>query len=450
MDHGGCGLLVGIKGNSIVHVKGDPEGFLNRGYVCTKGLASPERLTHPERLRYPLKRVGQKGQGKWQRISWHQAIKEIAKGLMSIREKYGAKAVAFCQGMPKGLEHFALIRLANTFGSPNVVGYQDVCHSPREISGVHTCGFYPVANFHYQSKVVMLWGSNITSTNEEGEINSLLLDQIKKGTELIVVDPRNTDLAKKATCWLQLRPGSDSALAMAFLHVIIEERLYDKTFVEQWTHGFSDLADHVRDCSPEMASEITWLSPELIRKAARYYAASHPAAIQWGNPIEHTVSSFDTARALVCLMALCGNLDVQGGNTQANEPSILPLREFARADLLPSKRNEMIHAYHHTIPRLMTVPPAFFKKAIIEASPYPVKGAYIQGANPVLGYADSCQTREALFKLDFMALCDIFMRFDEMIPISEPAKNACMTNDNTIRVMAKKTNVTPWPPVRSG
>ena len=92
--------------------------------------------------------------------------------------------------MPKGLEHFVLIRLANLFGSPNVVATQDVCHAPREISGIHTCGFYPVADFHHPSKLVILWGSNITATNEEGEICSLLLEQMKRGTELIVVDPQ--------------------------------------------------------------------------------------------------------------------------------------------------------------------------------------------------------------------------------------------------------------------
>lgn len=409
MDHGGCALLVGIKDNKIVNVKGDPDGFLNKGYICPKGLASPDRLTHPDRLRYPLKRAGKKGEGKWQRISWPDAIKEIAENLSAIKDKHGAKAVAFCQGMPKGMEHFVIIRLGNIFGSPNIVGLQDVCHAPREITGIHTCGFYPVADLHHQSKVVVLWASNITSTNEEGEISSLLMEQIKNGTELIVIDPRKIDLAKKATHWLQLRPGTDNALALAFLNVIIEEGLYDRDFVENWTFGFNALASHVKEYTPERVSEITWVVPELIREAARFYVTSHPAAIQWGNPLEHNIHTFDAARALVCLMAICGNLDVPGGNIQANEPNILKLGKFARADLLPSKREEIIHAHHHTIPRLMTVPPAFFRQAVLEEVPYPVKGAYMQCTNPLLGYADSHQTYEALIKLEFLAVADIFM-----------------------------------------
>ena len=409
MDHGGCALLVGLKDNKMVSVKGDPDGFLNKGYVCIKGLASPDKLTHPDRLRYPLKRAGNKGGGKWKRITWPDAIREMADNLNTIKEKYGAKAVAFCQGMPKGMEHFVLIRLANIFGSPNLVGSQDVCHAPREITGIHTCGFYPVADFHHPSKLVVLWGSNITSTNEEGEICSLLLEQVKNGTQVMVVDPRKTDLARKAKCWLQLRPGTDNALALAFLSVIIGEGLYDKDFVESWTYGFDTLASHVKDYTPERMSEVTWVEPELIREGARFYAASHPAAIQWGNPIEHNIHTFDTVRALICLMAICGNLDVPGGNIQANEPDILALGKFARADLIPSKRKEMIHAYHHTIPRLMTVPPAFFRKAVLEDFPYPVKGAYMQCTNPLLAYADSHQTYEALMRLEFLAVADICM-----------------------------------------
>jgi len=409
MDHGGCALLVGLKGNRIIRVKGDPDGFLSKGYACIKGIVSPDRLTHPDRLRYPMKRAGNKGGGKWQRISWPDAMREIANNLNAIKEKYGAKAVAFCQGMPKGMEHFVLIRLANAFGSPNLVASQDVCHAPREITGIHTCGFYPVADFRHPSKLVVPWASNVTSTNEEGEICSLLLEQVRNGSQVMVVDPRKTDLASRATCWLQLRPGTDNALALAFLNVIIEEGLYDRDFVENWTYGFDALARHVNDYTPERISEVTWVAPELIRQGARLYATSHPAAIQWGNPIEHNIHTFDTARALICLMAVCGNLDVPGGNIHAAEPDILSLGKFARADLLPSKRKEMIHAYHHTIPRLMTVPPAFFRRAVLEEFPYPVKGAYMQCTNPLLAYADSHQTYEALMKLEFLVVADICM-----------------------------------------
>ncbi|HOU78212.1 MAG TPA: molybdopterin-dependent oxidoreductase [Syntrophales bacterium] len=409
MDHGGCGLLVGVKDNRIVQVKGDPDGFLNKGYICPKGVISPDRLTHPDRLKHPLRRVGEKGAGKWERISWPEALGTIADNLKDIREKHGARAVAFGVGMPKGLDHFFQIRLANLFGSPNVIASQDVCHAPREITGIHTCGFYPVVDFHHPSKLVVLWGSNITATNEEGEICSLLLEQLKNGTELIVIDPRRIDLAKKAQHWLQIRPGTDAALALGFIHVIIEEGLYDREFVEKWTEGFAELAAHVATYTPEKVSEITWIPAEEIRLAARAYAAAKPAAIQWGNPIEHNIHTFDTTRALICLMAITGNLDVPGGNVEAHDPKILGLGPFVRADLIPDKRKELISAHHRIIPRLMTVAPAYFRQAVLEGIPYPVRGAYIMCSNPMLSYADSRLTYKALMSLDFLAVADLFM-----------------------------------------
>ncbi|MBN1847200.1 MAG: molybdopterin-dependent oxidoreductase [Deltaproteobacteria bacterium] len=409
MDHGGCALLVGVKDNHIIRIKGDPDGYLNKGYTCPKGLASHERLTHPDRLRHPLKRIGERGEGKWERITWSEALETIVKNLRGVKETYGAKAVAFCQGMPKGIEHFGLIRLANTFGSPNVVATQDVCHAPREISGVMTCGFYPVADFHHKSELVILWGSNITATNEEGEICSLLFDQLKQGTDLIVIDPRRTDLGGRAKYWLQIRPGSDNALALAFINVIIQENLYDKDFTANWIHGFNELASTITDYSPEYMSQYTWISPELIRKAARAYAKSRPAAIQWGNPIEQNIQTFDTSRALISLMAICGNLDIAGGNIQANEPPFKSLGKFVRADLLPSKRKEMIHVHHGGLPKLMTIPPAYFKKAVLEGVPYPMKAAYVQCANPLLAQGHSPSTLEAFMNLDFIAVADIFM-----------------------------------------
>ena len=409
MDHGGCALLVGVQDNEIVQVKGNPEGFLNEGYTCYKGRVSADRLNHPDRLRYPLRRAGKRGEGKWRRISWEEALDETAANLLAIKEKYGARAVGFGVGMPKGLEHFVLIRLANIFGSPNVIASQDVCHAPREITGVHTCGFYPVADLHNPTSLILSWASNLLSTSEEGQIASLILKQIKNGARLIVVDPRRTELAQRADLWLQLRPGTAHALALGFLHVIIEESLYDREFVEKYAYGFADLARQVKPYDPETTAGVTWVAPDLIRKAARLYATARPAALQWGNPIEHDVNVFDATRSLACLMAICGNLEVPGGNINAHDPRILGLGEFVRADLIPDKRKEMIGAFHGTIPRFMTVAPAHFREAVLEGVPYPVRGYYGMCTNPLLAWADSAVTYEAFMSLDFVAMAEIFM-----------------------------------------
>ncbi len=409
MDHGGCALQVGVRDNQIVQIKGDPDGYLNRGYTCYKGRVSADRLSHPDRLRYPLKRMGRRGEGKWQRISWEEALDETSRSLLRIRDEFGARAVGFGVGMPKGLEHFVLIRLANLFGSPNVIASQDVCHAPREITGIHTCGFYPVADLHNPTRLILSWASNLLSTSEEGQIASLLLEQVKNGARLIVVDPRRTELAERADLWLQLRPGTAQALALGFLHVIVEEGLYDKEFVDQHTFGFEDLAAHLKSYTPETVADITWVPADLIRRASRLYAENKPAALQWGNAIEHDIHAFDATRSLVCMMAVTGNLEVPGGNVNAHDPKIMGLGEFVRADLIPDKRKEMISAHHGIIPRLMTVAPAFFRKAVLEGTPYAVRGYYGMCTNPLVAWADSPKTYEVFMSLDFVAVADLFM-----------------------------------------
>jgi anaerobic selenocysteine-containing dehydrogenase len=430
MDHGGCGLIVGIKDNRIIKIKGDPEGFLNKGHICVKGMTAAERITAPARIKFPIKRIGERGQGGWKRISWDEAIDSICNNLAAIRDRYGARAIAFCQGMPKGMEHFALIRLANTFGSPNVVGNQDICHAPRELSGIYTCGFYPVADLKNKTDLVLAWGSNVINTNEEGTICSQLIARINEGTELIVIDPMKTTLAEKAGYWLQPRPGTDNALALAFLNVIINEKLYHPDFVENWTHGFPEFSNNIMQYTPERMSEITWVPAGLIRDAAQRYASARPAAILWGNALEQNVNTFDTLRAIVCLMAITGNLDVPGGNIHANEPDIMRLGRLVRSDMLPAKKSEMINAYCGVVPGMMTVPPALFKRAVLEDLPYPVKGAYIMGANPLLTNADSRKSRDAFMKLDFIAVSDMFMTpTAAFADIVMPAASAFEFND---------------------
>ncbi len=409
MDHGGCGLIVTVENGRVKKIKGDPQGWLNQGYACPKGLNAHHRLYHPDRLTHPLRRKGPRGSGSWERVSWDEALAEMAERMDAIRQKDGARAMAFGVGMPKGLDHFAMIRLANTFGSPNLVAIQDVCHAPREITGVHTCGFYPVVDYKQPTELVVLWASNPMATNEEGGINSQLLARLRAGSELMVIDPHRGELAGRAKLHLQLRPGSDAALALGMLNVIIGEELYDAEFVASYTHGFDELAAHVAQYTPEAMAPITWLEPNQIRAAARLYASAKSAALGWGNPIEHTNRAFHATRALVCLMALTGNLDAPGGNLHPLDPKIAKLGAFVRADLVPNKRKEMLSAAHGVIPRFMTVPSSFFRQAVLDGEPYPVKGLFCFDTNPLLIWADSRLAKRALEELKFFACAELYM-----------------------------------------
>lgn len=409
MDHGGCKLRVQVEDERIISIQGDDAGYLNAGYTCPKGRSLPEVHAHPQRLTSPLLRNGGRGENKWRKADWKEALDFIAHNLDRIRAKNGARSVTFCQGMPKGLEHFALIRLANTFGSPNVVAVQDVCHAPRELTGRHMCGFYPVPDLHSSTQLIMLWGSNSRATNEEGLINSQLSARLKEGAQLVVIDPRRTELAQRADLWLPVRPGTDHALALAFLQVIINEGLWDRDFVATWTEGFEDFAEYLTGISLDWTADRTGVDKELIVKAARAYAYAKPACLAWGNALEQIPSAFDTIRSIIALMAVCGNLDVPGGNIKAQEPKTLPPGKFVRADCLPDKGKTILNAAYGTSSRLMTVPPAFFRTAVLEEEPYPIRAAYMQCTNPLLSYADAELTWKALAHLEFLAVSDIVM-----------------------------------------
>ena len=396
MDHGGCGLRVTTENGKITRIQGDPQSPLSLGYICPKGLAGAARHTHPDRLTTPLIREGAKGENRWKNVSWPEALEFIAARLNKIRNEYGPQAVVFAQGAPKGLEHFVLIRLANVFGSPNVCGPQNVCHMPRELAGVMTAGFFPVPDYDSTTALILNWGSNLLKTNEEGIIASRLVHSLKGGADLIVIDPRRTHLAEIAQSHLQLRPGSDGVLALGLLRVILREGLYDREFVEQWTVGFEELKQQVEPYTPEKVAELTWLEPQEIIHTAWTYATSKPALIQWGNAIEHTEFGFQTSRALLCLMAVTGNLDVPGGNIRPEMPPVARLADFVKSSLLPDKVQKMISRHDQLAPNFLIVPPPLVVQAILQARPYPVRAMVVQVSNPLLTYSQARETYKAI------------------------------------------------------
>ena len=409
MDHGGCGLLIEVQEGLIIKIKGDPHCPIGHGYICPKALASAERTIHPDRLTRPLLRQGARGEGKWKPISWTEALQFVAERLNRIRREHGPEAVVFAQGAPKGLEHFVLIRLANVFGSPNVCGPQHVCHMPREIAGLLTLGFFPVPDYEVPTGLILNWGSNLLNSNEEGIISLRMLKSIKRGADLIVVDPRKTHLASIAQSHLQIKPGSDIALALGLIHIIIREGLFDHEFVDQWTLGFQELKEQVAEFTPERVADLTWLTPEEIIQTAWTYATSKPAVIQWGNAIEHTVNSLQTCRALLCLMAITGNLDVPGGNVMPSMPPVARLADFVKAGLLPDKTQKMLSRAFNLVPNFMIVPLPMVVQAILTKHPYPIRAMVAQVTNPLITNSDARRTYEALMRLDLLVVSEIFM-----------------------------------------
>lgn len=404
-----CGVLIQVEDGRVTGVKGDPDSPVNYGVLCPKGQAAVELLYHPERLTHPLKRIGEKGRGQWARIPWDEALDTIADKLSGIRDAYGPEQVAFLQGSAKGLIDNYNERLANVFGTPNFATTGHVCFLPRLFASKMTCGSYTVPDYEKSPACIMVWGANLVETRIGEHFRTAR--QLKGGTELIVVDPVQTLLAKKARTWLQLRPGTDLALALAMIHVIIDQELYDREFVEHFVVGFDRLKDHVQKYSPAKVSKITWLAPEKINDAAVFYACSKPASIQWGNAVDHGVNSFQTARALAILRAITGNLDVPGGDVLPSYPLAgqsvpdITLRDRIK----PQVWEKRIGADQKQLPLFQRVLPKNLVKAILDETPYPIRCAYVHASNPLLTFTNAERTRRAFEKLDFLAVSDFFM-----------------------------------------
>ncbi len=406
----GCGILVTMDNGRVTQIKGDPESPLNKGVLCAKGLASLEYLYHPGRLKHALKRAGERGSGKWRQISWDDALDTIASEFIKARHNHGAESVAFIHGAAKGLQESYLARLAYAFGTPNVAWQGHVCFVPRMLASRITYGFYAVPDYDYPPACIVVWGKNMAETLHHA--HQRVIRAIDKGTKLIVIDPRRIDLAAKSNLWLQPRPGSDLALALGMINVIINEKLVDRPFVDKWTIGFDLLKNHIRDYTPEKVEQITWVPADRIRQAARLYAKTKPACIQWGNVLDHGVNSFQAARAICILRAITGNLGIPGGEIQ---PLPLPLigrrsPELELWDKLPlDKWQKRVGAELELMPLIRYVQPQSIIKAIMQEDPYPVHVAYVQGGNPLLSYSNERETYEALRKLDFLAVADMFM-----------------------------------------
>ena len=208
MCHGGCGVLVYTKNGKAAKIAGDPDCPINHGTLCAKGLASSQLAYHPDRLTYPVRRVGPKASGKWERISWDQALDTIAERINAYRMSSGPESIVM--GYGTGRENEAVIyRFANLLGTPNVLTAGHFCYGPRIATSILTCGTNPIVDYENNPKCIMVWGNNIVISNPDEYKGEPFSVALSKGAKLIAVDPRMTRIAARADVWLQLRPGTD-------------------------------------------------------------------------------------------------------------------------------------------------------------------------------------------------------------------------------------------------
>lgn len=395
-----CGINVYIENGKIVKVDGMQEHPYH--YLCVKASAIPELVHSSERLTSPLKKVN----GEFKEISWDEAFTFIADKLNSIKQKYGAKAVSIYVGNPfiATQTEKVIRRFADLYGTPNYTTGARYCFIPKVIGHSLTVGGMILPYVCDGTKCMLIWGKNPQETfaSEINKINTLL----QKGVKLIVVDPRKTPLAKRANLHAQVRPGTDCALALGLLNVIIAEGLYDEDFVKEWTVGFDKLAEYVKKFTPKKVEEITWVPAATIENIARLYATTKPACTSLGVSMDHCTNGIQAIRAISTLIAITGNLDVPGG-------SVLTLPGMAQTNL----RLEDEVAGEPGIGAEYPLYTKYIREtvltrlldAILDGKPYPIKGLLVIASNLAVTWPDSNKVRKALEKLDLLAVVDIFM-----------------------------------------
>ena len=424
--HNACGQLVYVKNGKVVKVEGDPTDPYSQGRICARCLNLPEAFYNEQRVKYPLKRVGERGENKWERISWEEAYDIIEERVRDIWENYGSESIVALQGTGRNIVWQTPFLAFTAFKTPNfALGFLsgDSCMLPRNTAQTYVVGDPTIVDMGQQfedgmdnpewecPKCIVIWGNNPLVSNGDGFIGHWIVEVMKRGCELVTVDPELTWLAAHSKHWLPIRPGTDGALALAMLNVIINEDLYDHDFVDRWTYGFDALKERVQAWTPAKAAEICWITKEQIIEAARFYATSKPAAIQWGLAIDMHPHGVPTAHAITNMTAITGNIDVPGGNIIVREAYNIYCGYRTGYELLDADVRDKILTLNKAADTETLVAGSASPDAILKAietdKPYPVKMTFMQTTNPIANMAgEAPRVYKALLKVPFNVVMD--------------------------------------------
>ena len=434
--HPRCGILLEMENGRAVKAKGDPDHPVTRGAICGRGRLMPDHVHHPDRLNYPLKRVGARGEGKWQRLTWEQALDEAAERLENLRGQYGAETLTFTHGT-KRTYHWDGRRFFNLFGSPNTCGVNNICMCPSYATEYATYGGMGWSDL-MNSSLALIWGRGASESDPIGSWATLVRRK-KKGLKIIVVDPRRIREAEIADLWLPIRPGTDVALMLGWIRYIIKEDLYDHEFVENYTTGLEDVRAAAEAYTPEKVAEITGLTPGQVMESAHMYASVKPGAIPFGYGLDKQgVNANQCARGRAILRALTGNLEVPGGDWISESERIAQVRgeeELELNEVLSAEQRakqlygsypffgfpgwERTYAANRKLPHgylpppltdvacLANAPTVF--NAAITGEPYPIKAMITLANNPLLAFPNPRRVFEAINSLDLYLVMDYYL-----------------------------------------
>jgi anaerobic selenocysteine-containing dehydrogenase len=429
-----CAVLVKIQNGRVLSIHGNPDSPVSQGYNCERSKAAPEHLYHKDRLNYPRKRVGERGEGEWERIPWEQGLDEVAEKIKEAKSQYGPEAIATSNGTYRTVKYIGR-RFMNLLGSPNILAAgTQVCFCNVAVIESITHGRMQHISDYDNAQCIVEWAANPAHSWPQNWHR--IIRAKKRGAKLIVVDPRLTETAARADIWLQPRPGTDTALLMGWMNVIINENLYDTDFVEKWTVGFNELRERVQKYFPAKVAEITGVVEDKIRESARMYARAKPACMGWGVTFDQLGRNATQAvRARAILRAITGNLDVKGGNLLAGpHPTLIPESEIEENERLSQEQRQKqlgsdrfrlytwdtydkITEYAKEIGYRGTYASAYVVKcnapatwrAILTGEPYPVRAMLTVASNPMVTSANTKIVYEAIKKLDLYVVMDYWM-----------------------------------------
>lgn len=394
-----CGTKVTVEDGKAIKVEGLETHPLNKGRLCPKGEAMLENIYHPERLKYPMKRKN----GNWERISWDQALDEIAEKLSRLKSQFGPYVLGVFSGSI-GVENLEMVGLTQrfkaAFGSPNFFSVESICYRMRIRTRQITFGKYPTEELG--SNLYILWGHN--PDESDFPLRLAIEENLKKGAKLVVIDPKRIPLADLAEIYLRIRPGTDGAMALAMINVIINEKLYDANFIENYTIGFDQLVNHIQQYTPEWAEKITWVSAEDIRRLAHLFATTKGASIYQGtNTQDQTANGTQNSRAFAVLQVITGNINNPGGWVISPRLKLGNVGMDIEGEPLGADQYPLFYEVWGR------KSPYGVVTCVPESIPEKIKAFLVIGGNPIISMPDSNAFREAFKRLELLVVHDLFI-----------------------------------------
>lgn len=426
--HEGCGLLVySDKDGKLVKVEGDPESPFSQGRLCPRCFAVGDVMYHKDRVIYPMKRdKSQRGNADaWERCTWDEALDICEREFKKIIENYGPEYIQGWRGTGRD-DAWQTGRLLYAMGSPNECGLESgiSCYLPRLSQMIMTCGGQMLADYSqgfvdrydYEEfeipNCIIVWGCNPLVSNPDFQLGHWVTDCMKLGSKLIVVDPRLTWTAAHADLHLQIRPGTDGALAFGMDYVLIEEDLIDHGFIDRWTYGFEDFKEVVMEWPPERAAETCWIDADDIRKAARMFAEKKPANCFWGVAVDMQGSGIGAAMAIQALWIMTGNVDNPGGMMFTQMPFGITQCQGGGWGIrdLPMETQVKRHGYKEYPMYRFGLTYTQPDQTLINSERGEVKGIIIQTSNVFTGMSqEPVRWYNVAKNVDFVLAIDIFV-----------------------------------------